>query len=375
MKFNVSSKILCNFAASVAKVINDKNALTILNNFYMELNGDILTLRGSNTENSLTAHIPVNEAQGDGAVCVDASSLVSMLKQIPDQGITVDVANSLNTTIEYSSGRFEFVALDGAGYPRMDAEATEAEGIQFLCTGNELRKGVDYTLFATSNDDYRQQMMGIYFDAKPDSLTFVATDTRKLVKYTTTECAPGAAASFIMRPKAAAIVRGLFADDESVKVKVTEKYAVFESENYLFQIQFIQGQYPDISRVIPRNNTLQLTIDRQTMLNAVRRVSVFVDPAHGLLKFRITPDYIDMKTEDTTAMNCARDRVPCSFTGDTMTIGFSAPFLVEILSTITTDDVVISLSDPGRPGIFCPSENPEGTDLVMLLMPMTMSNF
>lgn len=375
MKFNVSSKILCNFASSVAKVINDKNALTILNNFYMELKDGILTLRGSNTENSLTAHIPVNEAQGEGAVCIDASSLVNMLKQIPDQGITVEVANSLNTTIEYSSGRFEFVALDGAGYPRLDTDATAAEGIQFLCTGNELRKGVDYTLFATSNDDYRQQMMGIYFDAKPNSLTFVATDTRKLVKYTTTECSPGAAASFIMPPKAAAIVRGLFADDENVKVKVTEKYAVFESESYIFQIQFIQGQYPDISRVIPRNNTLQLTIDRQTMLNAVRRVSVFVDPAHGLLKFHITPDYIDMKTEDTTAMNCARDRVPCSFTGDTMTIGFSATFLVEILSTITTDDVVISLSDPGRPGIFCPSENPEGTDLVMLLMPMTISNF
>lgn len=375
MKFNVSSKILCNFASSVAKVINDKNALTILNNFYMELKDDILTIRGSNTENSLTAHIPVNEAQGEGAVCIDASSLVNMLKQIPDQGITVEVANSLNTTIEYSSGRFEFVALDGAGYPRLDTDATAAEGIQFLCTGNELRKGVDYTLFATSNDDYRQQMMGIYFDAKPNSLTFVATDTRKLVKYTTTECAPGAAASFIMPPKAAAIVRSLFADDENVKVNVTEKYAVFESESYIFQIQFIQGQYPDISRVIPRNNTLQLTIDRQTMLNAVRRVSVFVDPAHGLLKFHITPDYIDMKTEDTTAMNCARDRVSCSFTGDTMTIGFSATFLVEILSTITTDDVVISLSDPGRPGIFCPSENPDGTDLVMLLMPMTISNF
>ena len=251
MKFNVSSKILCNFASSVAKVINDKNALTILNNFYMELKDDILTLRGSNTENSLTAHIPVNEAQGEGAVCIDASSLVNMLKQIPDQGITVEVANSLNTTIEYSSGRFEFVALDGAGYPRLDTDATAAEGIQFLCTGNELRKGVDYTLFATSNDDYRQQMMGIYFDAKPNSLTFVATDTRKLVKYTTTECAPGAAASFIMPPKAAAIVRGLFADDENVKVKVTEKYAVFESESYIFQIQFIQGQYPDIRCSMP----------------------------------------------------------------------------------------------------------------------------
>ena len=136
MKFNVSSKILCNFASSVAKVINDKNALTILNNFYMELKDDILTLRGSNTENSLTAHIPVNEAQGEGAVCIDASSLVNMLKQIPDQGITVEVANSLNTTIEYSSGRFEFVALDGAGYPRLDTDATAAEGIQFLCTGN-----------------------------------------------------------------------------------------------------------------------------------------------------------------------------------------------------------------------------------------------
>ena len=373
MKFNVSSKALCNYASAVAKVINDKNALTILNNFYAELKDDVLILRGSNSENSLTARIPVNEAQGDGAVCIDASTLVNMLKQIPDQGITIEVANSLNTTIEYSSGRFEFVALDGADYPR--ANEVQDGGIQFLCTGNELRKGVDYTLFATSTDDYRQQMMGIYFDAKPDSLTFVATDTRKLVRYMTNESAPGAAASFIMPPKAAAIVRNLFADDESVKVTVTEKYAVFESENYLFQIQFIQGQYPDITRVIPRNNTLQLTVDRQTLLNAVRRVSVFVDPAHGLLKFRITPDYIDMKTEDTAAMNCARDRVPCSFTGDTMDIGFSAPFLVEILSTITTDDVVINLSDPGRPGIFRPSENAEGTDLIMLLMPMTMGSF
>lgn len=376
MKFNVSSKLLCNYASSVAKVINDKNALTILNNFYVELNDDILTIRGSNSENSLTAFIPVNEAQGGNAVCIEASALVNMLKQIPDQGITIEVANSLNTTIEYSSGRFDFVALDGQDYPRNKAEQEETgEGIQFLCTGKELRKGVDNTLFATSTDDYRQQMMGIFFDAKPDSLTFIATDTRKLVKYSTTELAPGAAASFIMPPKAASIVRGLFADDENVKVTVTEKYAIFESENYKFQIQFIQGQYPDITRVIPRNNSLQLTVDRQTLLNAVKRVSVFVDPAHGLLKFRITPDYIDMKTEDTTAMNCAQDRVPCSFTGDMMTIGFSAPYLVEILSTITTEDVIISLSDPGRPGIFCPSENEEGTELIMLLMPMTMGSY
>jgi DNA polymerase-3 subunit beta len=111
------------------------------------------------------------------------------------------------------------------------------------------------------------------------------------------------------------------------------------------------------------------------LLNAVRRVGLFVDPGYGLEKFKITSDTVELKSEDNNLMTCARELVPCSFTGEQLVIGFSAPFLLEMLSTITTTDVVIKLSDPGRPGIFCPSEDEEDTELVMLLMPMTVGEF
>ncbi|MEE0975740.1 MAG: DNA polymerase III subunit beta, partial [Muribaculaceae bacterium] len=118
-----------------------------------------------------------------------------------------------------------------------------------------------------------------------------------------------------------------------------------------------------------------LTIDRQSFLNAVRRVGVFVDPGHGLVKFRITPDKVILKAQDNNYQTSAWESVPCDFTGNEMIIGFSAPYLIEIFNTISSSDIILKLSDPSRPGLFLPTENDENSELLMLLMPMTVSEF
>ena len=375
MKFNVPSKTLYTYASAVNKVINSKNALIVLNNFLMSLDGDTLTITGSDVENALTARVPVTEAEGSGSFCIEAKRFVDLLKEIPEQGITVEVDPRGNVRVSYSSGQYDFVAIDGAEYPMFKKDEDDTEPKVFTCPSSTIVRGIENTLFAASTDDYRPLMMGVFFDIKPDQIVFVATDTRKLVKFSDKGVKPGISTSCIVPAKPATILRSVFSGDEELTITLTAKSATIENTTFSFNCRFIQGNFPDYNRVIPRNNNLTLTADRLTLLNAVRRVGLFVDPGYGLEKFRITPSQVELKSEDNNLMMSARETVPCSFTGEQLIIGFSAPFLLEMLNTIPTQDVVINLSDPGRPGIFRPAEEDEDTELIMLLMPMTVGEF
>ncbi|WP_289645792.1 DNA polymerase III subunit beta, partial [uncultured Muribaculum sp.] len=194
-------------------------------------------------------------------------------------------------------------------------------------------------------------------------------------KYRNAMSAPGVEGSCILPIKPATVIKNVFAKEDEVKVTLEPKSATFESPSYKFNCRFIKGSFPDYNRVIPVKNPYVITVDRQSFLNAVRRVGVFVDQGHGLVKFKIEKDQLTMKATDNNFCTSAREVVPCDFTGTEMIIGFSAPYLIEIFNTISTTDILIKLSDPSRPGVFVPSENSENSELLMLLMPMTVSDF
>lgn len=376
MKFNVSSKTLYSYVSAVSKVINSKNALTILNNFLFELSDNTLTITASDLENTLVAHLEVMDAEGEGKFCVDARRMVDLLKEMPDQGISFDINDdNLAVEIVYPSGNYSFIAINGNEYPSNESVDESTDIVEFTCPTEQIIKGIDNTLFAVGNDDLRPQMMGILWDIKPDAITFVATDTRKLVKYRNAMSAPGVEGSCILPIKPATVIKNVFAKEDEVKVTLEPKSATFESPSYKFNCRFIKGSFPDYNRVIPVKNPYVITVDRQSFLNAVRRVGVFVDQGHGLVKFKIEKDQLTMKATDNNFCTSAREVVPCDFTGTEMIIGFSAPYLIEIFNTISTTDILIKLSDPSRPGVFVPSENSENSELLMLLMPMTVSDF
>ncbi len=376
MRFNVPSKTLYNYVSAVSKVINSKNALSILNNFLFELSDNTLTISASDLENTLTARVPVMDAEGTGKFCIDARRIVDLLKEMPDQGITFDINDdNLAVEITYTSGNYSFIALNGNEYPSNDNSDNAEQSLKFTCPTEQIIKGIDNTLFAVGNDDLRPQMMGILWDIKPDAITFVATDTRKLVKYRNSLSAPGVEGSCILPIKPATVIKNVFAKENEVNVTIEPKSATFESPSFTFNCRFIKGSFPDYNRVIPTNNPYVLTVDRQSFLNAVRRVGVFVDPGHGLVKFKLTPDKLVMKATDNNFCTSARESVACDFTGSEMVIGFSAPYLIEIFNTLSTSDITIKLSDPSKPGVFLPAENDDNGELLMLLMPMTVSDF
>lgn len=376
MKFNVSSKTLYGAASAVSKVINSKNALAVLDNFLITLNGNVLTITGSDAENALTARLEVSSAEGNGSFCLAARRLVELLKELPDQGMEVNInEDNLEVQISYSAGHYSFVGINSNQYPTFEGQKNDSEPVNFSIAAEQLLAGLDNTMFAVSTDEYRQIMQGVLMDVAPESITFVATDTRKLVRYIDRRTAPGVTGQCVIPSKPANILKNVFGKEESLDITMTRRSAIIKSENYTFQCTFLNGNYPDYNRVFPKNNTQVLTVDRNALLNAVRRVGIFVEVDGGLEKFKITSDRILLKSNDPNLCTSAREQVPCSFSGQDLTIGFGAAYLMEILTTLKGNELIVNLGDASRPGVFRPAEEPDNTELVMLLMPMTVGEF
>lgn len=379
MKFNVSSKALYGFVSAVNKVISSKNALAILNNFLFSLEGDTLTVTACDLENSLVGRIAVLEAEGAGKFCIDARRLVELLKEMPEQAMEFNI-NDENLAIEitYESGHYNLIAINGDEYPFSAEEnkvAPEEEIISFSAPAQALLKGVENTIFSVGSDDLRPQMMGILWDIHNDDITFVATDTRKLVKYVDSNVHPGDSARFILPVKPATVFKNVFSKTEEVTVTLTTKNVTFESTDFTFTCCLIKGNFPDYNRVIPQQNPYRATVDCSQFVTAVRRVAVFVEGGTRLIKFRFTPEQVELRASDSGSCSNGQETLPCNFTGDKIIIGFSAEYLLEIFSIFETEEVFINLSDPSRPGVFIPVTQPEGTELVMLLMPMQVTDF
>ncbi len=384
MKFTVSSRALYSTLSGVSKTINSKNTLTVLDNFLLEVDAEkeLLTVTASDTENTLVARLAIGQADESGRFLANAKRLCDIGKELPavDVEISVDL-DSLAMQIDFPGGKFDLVALDANQYPVSSdplSEISAADGdvpAELLLPSSMLMSGIENTIFAVATDQIRPQLMGILWDGKPDGIIFVATDTRKLVKYENKSAAPGIERRLILPLKPAVLLKQLLAKEEDVKVVLTDKSATFTTEKLTLSCRLIKGNFPPYERVIPADNPYVATFDRESILTAVRRVSVCADPAHGLMKLRFTHGLLEIKVDDTSHSTFAVEKVPCDYTGRDIVIGFSAGYLIEIFNTLPTENILMKLADPSRPGVFVPEENAENTDLVIILMPMTVQDF
>ncbi len=376
MKFSVPSKILHSYASSVSKVINAKNALTILNNFLLEISGNILTITACDGENTLCGRLPIFDVEGEGEICIDARRLVDLLRVMPEQELSFNIDDStLAVEMSHPNGSYKFVGTPGAEYPRFKRPVTD-DDLRFEVPAEKILRGLEFTGFAAGTDTLRPQMMGVYWDVMPDALVFVATDTHKLVKFKDSSIVPGIKGSFILPNKSTNVFRSVFTKDESLTVTIRPQQGVlFETDTFSFDSRIVKGNFPDYNRVIPTNNPYVMTVDRQLFSTAVKRVSLFVDEGHGLLKFKVEPDKVLIKASDNEYNTSGEEKLTCDFTGTSIVIGFSSTYLSDLVGVLWTDEILFKLADPSRPAVIVPAEDKPDTELTMLLMPMNVTDF
>ena len=374
MKFNVSSSKLFAQLQALSKVIAPKNSLQILEDILFDLQGNQLTMTASDGETTIRTSIEVENPEGQGKVASGAKLLLETLKEFPEQPLTfaIDEANfSINITS--SNGVYSFVGANGNEYPEMPLDGEQVGRIEM--PAEVLLDAINRTIFCTADDELRPVMNGIYFDMLEDRIVLVATDAHRLVRYTNTSVSAANPMSFILPKKPANLLRSVLAKEEgNVVIIFGQKNARFEFGQTLVVCRQIEGRFPNYNAVIPQNNQNKVVVDRQTFVNACKRVAVFANTGTSLLKLALSENQIKISSQDIDFSTSAEETIACSYTGTAMAIGFKAPFLIEILNAITCDEVMLELADPARAGLIMPDENKEGENLLMLLMPMLLND-
>ena len=375
MKFVVSSSELLGHLQAISRVISSKNTLPILDNFLFNLSGNDLEITASDLESTLITRMKLENTDGDGSIALPARILLDTLKEFSVQPLTFDInMDTMAVVISSENGKFNVVGQNGIDFPALPSIKKDKKFV-FAINADVLLSGITKTLFATADDELRPVMGGIFVEASTDKITFVASDAHKLVRYQRTDANADDNSSFILPKKPASLLKNILPREEgTVTVEFDDKNAFFILSNYKVVCRLVEGNYPNYNSVIPKNNPRKITIDRVEFFNTLKRVSVFSNQASNLVKLQLKGNQVMVSAQDIDFSISAYERIKCQYEGEEIEIGFKSVFLLEILSNIGTQDVMIELADPTRAGLFLPviSDN-ESEDLLMLLMPMMIN--
>ncbi len=326
MKFIVSSATLQSHLQAISRVINSKNALPILDCFLLSLKGNELTLTAADTETRLETKVEVSNAEGEGSLAINSKNLLDPLRELPDQPLTFEVNDeTLEVFIYYHNGKYNFVGLKGDEYPQ--PKSLKDGVISINMPAGILFDGINRTVFATADDELRPVMNGIYFDITADNITFVASDGHKLVRVIQNDVKGDGRSSFILPKKPANLLRSLLPKESGdVEIKFDENNAYITMSNFMMICRFVEGRYPNYNSVIPQNNPNTVELDRLAFLNALKRVSVFSNPASSLVKLQLSENKILVSAQDIDFLTSAEETIPCNYAGNVMNIGFKGVF-------------------------------------------------
>lgn len=375
MRFTVSSSALSSKLNMLAKVIGSKNSLPILDCFLFQVANGEMSITASDSDNVIKSTLALTDHDGEGEFCVPNRVILDALKELPEQPLHFDVdaaGEAVAIKIVYQNGLYNFTGQSAEEYPRTqsmnDACTTVSLPTEMLINN------ISRSLFATANDELRPVMNGIYFDLTADALAIVASDGHKLVRSKNFTIKSESPSAFNLPKKPASLLKIILSKDgDDAIIKFDDRSAEIQFTDGVMRCRLIDGRYPNYNSVIP-NNPNEVTVDRRGLQSALRRVLPFASESSQLIRFHIESGRFEVSSEDIDFSTSAKEQLSCEYNGSPISIGFKGSSLMEILSNLTSDNIIIQLADPSRAGIIVPAEQPENEDILMLIMPMLLND-
>ncbi|GGH52749.1 DNA polymerase III subunit beta [Dyadobacter endophyticus] len=373
MKFVVSSSVLLKQLSAINGVVSTNPIVPILENFLLTLEGNSLTVTASDLQTVMITEIEV-ESSEKGAIAIPAKLLLDTLRGLPEQPITLQVnGETFGTEIISDNGRYKLSGENPIDFPKTPV-VNRGQSVDFSSTA--LGSAIANTLFATSTDDLRPAMTGVFVQMGAESATFVATDGHRLVRYRRTDIKSDVDTSMIIQRKALNLLKScLPSDDVPVKAEFTSSNAFFSFGNIRMICRLIDERFPDYENAIPTNNPNTLTISRLEILSSLRRISIYSNRTTHQVRMKMALNDLVISAEDLDYSNEANERLMCEYNGDDMEIGFNAKFLIEVLGNLSSKTITFELSAPNRAGLIIPVDQEENEDILMLVMPVMLNTY
>lgn len=367
MRFEVSSSELLKHLNIASGAISANPVIPVMEDFLFSISDNILTITTTNLETTIITRLDVL-SESNGKIAIPAKILLETMKALPEQPVTFHVDDETNGIVIVSSfGKYK---LSGDSADDFPTPPSEEDTEKITVSSKKIQRGIQNTLFATSNDDMRLAMTGVLFHVDFNKINMVATDAHKLVKYTIGNIQTEIAASLIIPKKGLMLVKNSLDSMDTIDVSFNKTNIFFNVGKTKIVCRLIDARYPDYNTVIPVENPVEVVINRKDLLNSLKRISIYANKSTNQVVFHLAEQSMTITAQDLDFSNEATEQLSCEFSSDPMTIGFNGKFLIEMLGVLETDEVKFMLSTPNRAGLIVPMHEESDEALLMLLMPV-----
>jgi DNA polymerase III subunit beta len=373
MKFIVSSSALLKQLSTINGVIASNPIVPILENFLFNLDKNILTVTASDMQTVMITEIEV-ESKDKGSVAVPARLLLDTLRSLPEQPVQINIdEDTFGTELVTANGRYKLAGENAMDFPRIPTvNKTFAIDIE----SDVLAVAIANTIFATSTDDLRPAMTGVFVNLNEEGTTFVATDGHRLIRYRREDIKSSNNTSMILPRKALNLLKtSLPSELMTVTAEFSSSNAFFSFGNIKMICRLIDERFPDYENVIPQNNPNKLRIERTDLLSTLRRISIYSNKTTHQIRLKISANELIISAEDLDYSNEATEKLACEYAGEDMEIGFNAKFMVEMLNNLSNKTISLEMSQPNRAGLILPVEQSENENILMLVMPVMLNTY
>ena len=365
MKFSVTKEKLLECLQQVQNVVSTRTTLPILSNVLLQTNGSEIRLTTTDLDVGVRGSFEA-KIEKEGATTLPARRLFTIIRELPSSEIQFDVDSKNAASIRSGQSFFKILGLPEEEFPPLP-KFDDAKVVTIR--QKDLRDGLRKTSYAISTDETRYVLNGVLFSFKDNKLTLVATDGRRLAMLDIDlEFPRSHEADIIVPTKAVTELQRLLTDDGEVRVSVGGSQIAFDLNNSLLVSKLIEGNYPNYRQVIPGEMKERVTLERETFLNSLRRVSLLASDKSNSIKLNFSKNNIDI-TANTPEVGEAKESLPVAYKGREFSIAFNPEFLMAPLRNLAEDEIFLDLIDEMSPGVI-KIQSP----FLYVLMPMRISS-
>lgn len=366
MKFSLPRSEFQQHLQTVVSAVPAKSTLPILSNLLISAADGKLTLIATDLDTSIrtTGDAKVTSA---GSITIPARKLADIVRELPNDEIKCSVSGT-RVKLECGHGTFSIVGLEAEEYPQLPTTDDERK---IIMPTDVLEKGFRRTSYSVSSDETRQMLCGVMVQVLAGEIVFVATDGHRLACARFKGDYEALGRDMIIPPKALQQVVRLAAGTVNIGLRLSRNYATFDLGNTTVYSRLIDGNFPNYEMVIPKNNPKLVSVDREELISATRRVSVLADSVTHQIKLSVRPERLELSVY-TADVGEGTEQVPISYSDEGLDIGYNSNYLLEILRSIDTKTVQLKLNTAVTAGIVEPEGMAEGEGLLCLIMPLRL---
>ncbi len=381
MELTVAKKDLLRLVTRMQGVAERKSTMPVLSNVLLSVDGpNALRLAATDLYLALVGKIPAEIVKG-GSIAVSAKDLFERVKMMPEGPIQISTGENSTTTLKAagSARRYTLRGMPGEDFPPFPQPA---EGAPTLALEVDvLQELIAKTHFSISTDETRPHLNSALFEWDGDVVRMVTTDGHRLSKVEVKVNGRQASATMLIPLKAIMELRRLceeLAADKGTEGKRPELQmtqsgasAFFQGGGMTFSVKLVDAQFPPYGQVIPQSSDKQVRAPRAAFADALRAVSIAASERTGGVKVSLAKGTMRITSESPESGD-GFDEIPVDYTGAGISIGFNAKYFLDVLGSLTDEDIILGLSGELDPAVVRPaSEKPkDDRKFLAVVMPM-----